>query len=254
MVNGEKRDRHLAWDACYNVRDLGGYPMKDGGETRWRTYLRADNLCRLTPNGEKALVEFGVHTIIDLRNDSELALEPHPFAQKNGHTDGPAYLHLSLVGEDEEDIKAIDEAPSLEAGYVVILERFSKQMAGIITAIGDAAEGAVLFHCFGGKDRTGLVAAMLLALAGVPDETIAKDYAITDRYLQPFYDQVFREVGEDHAERERLATMFASRPETMRAVLSYLDREYGGVERYLLASGVRRQSIKKIRSRIGVGR
>jgi protein-tyrosine phosphatase len=252
VVNGEVCDRHLAWEACYNVRELGGYPTADGGETQWGAYLRADSLCRLTPNGEKALVEYGVRTIIDLRNASELAREPHPFAQENGHTDPPVYLHLPLENrEDEEGVKALDAALSVEAVYVVILERFKKHMASIISAIGEAQEGAVLFHCFGGKDRTGLVAAMLLALAGVPDEVIAEDYAITDRYLQPFYDEAYREVGEDPAERKKLARMFTSPPEAMRTVLSYLDSEYGGVEGYLLASGVTPQAIERIRRRIG---
>jgi len=215
--------------------------------------LRADTLCRLTPDGEKALVEYGVSTVIDLRNPDELAREPHPFARENAPKDLPTYLHLPLENrEDVEAVKAQDNAPSVEAVYLIILERFKGQVARVIEAIANAREGAVLFHCFGGKDRTGLVAAMLLGVAGVPAEVIAEDYAITDRYLQPFYDEVYREVGEDRAEREKLEKMFTSPPEAMLTVLSYLDREYGGVEAYLLAAGVTPQAIQKIRSRIGV--
>jgi protein-tyrosine phosphatase len=233
------------------VRELGGYPTEDGGETRWGAFLRADTLCKLTPNGEKALTDYGVRTIIDLRNPHELARDPHPFARQNGHGDGPTYLHLSLEdSEDKETNKAVADAPSVGDGYVILLDRFRKQIASIIQAIGDAREGAVLFHCFGGKDRTGLIAAILLALAGVPYDVIAEDYAITDTYLQPFYAEVFREIGDDSAQRERLERMFVSPPEAMHTVLSYLDREHGGVENYLLASGVTKEAIENIRSRI----
>lgn len=86
--------RRLAWDACYNVRDLGGYETTDGRRIRRGQFLRADDLCRLSAQGRAALVAYGVRTVVDLRSPSELARAPHPFAV--GAPDAPAYRVLSL--------------------------------------------------------------------------------------------------------------------------------------------------------------
>jgi protein-tyrosine phosphatase len=77
-------ERRLSWDACFNVRDLGGHPIVDGGQTRWRAVVRADTLCRLSETGRAALVDYGVRTVIDLRSARELEAVPHPFAN-NGN-------------------------------------------------------------------------------------------------------------------------------------------------------------------------
>jgi len=72
--------RHCAWEACYNIRDLGGYPTRDGSQTRWRALVRADDLSRLTPIGRRALLAYRIRTIVDLRSPAEVAHAPHPFA------------------------------------------------------------------------------------------------------------------------------------------------------------------------------
>src|SRR5205823_6923920 len=100
--------RHLTWDACYNARDVGGYPTNSGGRTRWRALVRADNLHRLTPEGQAALREYGVRTIIDLRLAGELERHPSPFAAGQGPDDVPRYLSLPLHDLDTD--AAIEDA------------------------------------------------------------------------------------------------------------------------------------------------
>src|SRR5437868_13316841 len=94
VIEKEKHVRYLAWDACYNVRDVGGYPTGDGGRTPWGALVRADNLYRLTEEGQAALRDYGVRTIVDLRLAHELERHPSPFAA-NGEG-GPRYLNLPI--------------------------------------------------------------------------------------------------------------------------------------------------------------
>ena len=248
----EESGRLLPWDACYNVRDVGGYDTVDGRRTRWGALLRADNLCRLTRDGQAALVAHGVRTIIDLRSPSELALEPHPFAEPAGHRGAPVYLSLSLLDEEDADAQAaLAETDTTTAFYCRALDLFPAKIGAAITAVAEAPEGGVLVHCFAGKDRTGLVTAVLLELAGVPRETIAVDYALSDTYLQPLYNELLAPI-EDAVEREKLAQQFTSLPKTLLDTLAHLDARYGGVRSYLEVCGVGAKDMERIKDRLCV--
>lgn len=269
MVNGDidslrgtmtEADRLLSWDACLNARDVGGYATADGGRVRRRALLRSDSLCRLTPAGQAALVADGVRTIIDLRSPSELDLEPHPFAapEQAGAAGGasagvPRYLSLPLF--DEDDMDAWDELAEVDDSatfYGRILDLFQARVGRVVAAVADAPAGGVLVHCFVGKDRTGLVTALLLEVAGVPRETIAADYALSDTYLQPLLAEMLAPL-EDPAERDSFVRTWRTRPETMLATLAHLDARYGGVELYLRGAGVTEAQIEHIRGRLREG-
>jgi protein-tyrosine phosphatase len=247
--------RHLRWNACYNARDLGGYATVDGGHMRWGAFVRADNLSRLTPAGQAALVEYGVRTVIDLRRAYELAIDLNPFATPSDATRAVSYLNLPLgLGADRDGILAVQAAeqgdqPALAAIFCRVLDHYGRGIAGVMNAIATAPPGAVLFHCHAGKDRTGLVAALLLALAGVPNTTIAEDYALSQLCLQPLFDNWLSQEP-DPAKREALARMLGAVPETMLDILAYLDERHGGAARYLRAAGVAEADLERVRQRI----
>jgi protein tyrosine/serine phosphatase len=243
--------RYLAWEACYNVRETGGYPTSDGGEIRWQALLRSDNLCRLTPRGIAALEGYGVRTIVDLRTPDEVGQATHPFAEEVAEAPGVTYLHLSLLDTDSAEAReAWRVASSPAEGYCSIMDYSRNQFRAVLQAVAAAPEGGVLVHCHAGKDRTGLVVAVLLALAGVPEEVIAADYAATDRYLQLHYAEELAALDGDPEQRARLAALQVCAPETMLAVLSYLDRQYQGVEGYVAACGVSAAEVEGIRRRL----
>jgi protein-tyrosine phosphatase len=249
--------RRLHWDTCYNARDLGGYAA-DGGRTRWGAFVRADNLSRLTSAGQSALIAYGVRTVIDLRRADELTIDLNPFAMPSDDPRRPAYINLPLgLGADHAGISAVqaagegDNASLLEL-FQQVLAHYWCGIAGIMNAIAAAREGAVLFHCHAGKDRTGLIAALLLALASVPNATIADDYALSQVCLQPIFDQRLR-AEPDPAKRERLARAIGAAPATMLGILAYLEEQHGGVERYLRAAGVAEADVERLRRRIREG-
>jgi len=246
MSKEERRDRYLAWDACYNARELGGYLAGDGSQTRWQTLIRTDNLHRLTPDGQAALRDYGVRTIIDLRLARELERDPSPFATQQAPGDVPRYLNLPI--HDLETDAAMNAAGSTQEEYIILLERNKARVAAVIEAVAAGLhEGGVLVHCHGGKDRTGIVVALLLSVVGVPRETIVEDYAISETRLEgPNLAWLEEQTQAQGRPVERPRWMYA-RPETMRGVLDYLDREYGSVEGYLEAAGVTSDSIAQIR-------
>ena len=166
------RTRRLAWDGCLNVRDLGGYPTPDGHETAWGAIVRADTLSLLTPAGQAALVAYGIRTIIDLRRPDEVAQHPNPFAQAGLR--GITYSHVSFI---DPALLPADRASlvfaTLAAEYAYLLDRFPHQVTTILTTIAHARPGGVVVHCTGGKDRTGLICALLLDTVGVDRAIIA---------------------------------------------------------------------------------
>lgn len=242
--------RDLVWDGLLNVRDLGGHATEDGGETRFGEIVRADTVRRLTDEGWRALLDYGIRTIVDLRMDEERQADP------------PAELpvtvvHVPFLEEDEEVFREVEEAganaPDLASAtrevYLLFLERFRDNVAAAITAIADAPEGGVVVHCMGGKDRTGLATALLLRMSGVSIEDIATDYALSEERLRPRHEKWIAEA-ETEAERERLRRIAATPAESMVGVLGELERRYGGIEGYLRAGGAPDRIGERVRARL----
>ena len=250
--------RRLAWDACYNARDVGGYTVANGGQTRWGRFVRADNLRRLSAAGRAALLASGVRTIIDLRSPFELGIDPYPFppAGAAGATPGtPTYRNLPVLDRaDTPEAEAIAAAATVEAMYAAMLAYGRARLGAILRAVAAAPAGGVLVYCHAGKDRTGLVTGLVLAVAGVAATDIAADYAVSDGSLQPWYEEQLRRAP-DAAARRRLARFLRSplnvaRPETMLATLAHLNRHFGGAEAYLAAAGLTETELAGIRRRL----
>jgi protein tyrosine/serine phosphatase len=246
--------RDLVWDGCLNVRELGGLPTRDGGETRLGAVVRADSVRQLSDAGWQALVDHGVRTVIDLRGDHERAEDP------------PAELPVEVVhvpfmeaGDAEwdeiaEELEAAvaaapDVATSTRDVYLIFLERFRANAASAVRAVANAPEGGVVIHCVGGKDRTGLLAAFLLHLAGVDDEEIAADYALSEERLRPRHEAWF-EAATSEEELERLRRIAQTPAASMAGVFAELDHRYGGVEPYLRGAGVTEEELELVRARL----
>jgi protein-tyrosine phosphatase len=246
-VTIEQREwtRQLAWEGCVNARELGGYPAADGRETRWGAVVRSDSPAALTAAGRAALADYGVRAIVDLRLPAELADHPNPFAEPGDH--GIAYTNVSFI---DPALAPPDAVTTLAEDYLQMLDRYRHAVAEAITAVARAPEGVVLVHCAAGKDRTGLVAGLLLALVGVPAETVAADYAMTGEALRPQLEAWLESDPDERAEREALLARYAPTAEVMLEVLDQLTTRYGGVEPYLLEAGVSRDDLGRLRDRL----
>jgi protein-tyrosine phosphatase len=233
--------RRLAWDGCFNVRDLGGLPAAGGRTIRRGALVRADALDRLTAAGWRALEAHGVRTVLDLRNDDERRGDAAP---------RPAAIATVRVALDRIDDRAFWDRWS--AGpvfgtplyYRPHLDRFPESTACVVAAIARAAPGGVAFHCAGGRDRTGMIAAVVLSLVGVAPADIAADYALS-RECEPALSTA---RGIDDANPAIDAFLRAEGTTAEEALLEFLDGL--DLEARLRAAGLADADLDALRTRI----
>jgi protein-tyrosine phosphatase len=246
--------RDLVWDGCLNVRELGGLPTTDGGETRLGAVVRADSVRQLSPAGWQTLVDHGIRTVVDLRSDHELLEDPPadvavevrhvPFMQASES------VWKEIEAELDAAVAAAPDTPTATRDvYLIFLERFKANVALCIRAVIDAPEGGVVIHCAGGKDRTGLVAAFLLHVAGVGASDIAADYALSEERLRPRHEAWFA-AAESDEELERLRRITRTPYASMLGVLAALEQLYGSVEGYLGSAGITEDELDRVRARL----
>lgn len=243
-------ERDLAWEGCLNVRDLGGLPVASGGRTRAGVIVRADNVQGLSAAGWETALRFGVRRVVDLRFPGE------------GPDDPAAHAHVevvavSLFGEhdpareaafDERARDAEDVAIVFAEMYIGTLERNRDRVAAAIAAVAESG-GAVVVHCFAGKDRTGLVSALLLSLAGVPDDVVAADYALSEPNVARLF-QEWVAAATDPDERRLRTRVLQAPAATMTAVLRWLRESVGGADVYLQGAGVDPSTLRRLRARL----
>jgi len=232
--------RALAWEGCRNVRDLGGLPTEDSGETRFGAVVRADNLRRLSEAGWQSLLDYGVRTAVDLRRPDELAVDPPGGAPID-------VVHLDLC---PLDLIQADFPLQLEDAYLDMLETFHANFARALGAVAQAPAGGVVVHCLAGRDRTGLVAALLLRVAGVEVSAVAADWAESESNLAAEL-QAWVAAAEDSRERRRREGFVdGASADAMENVLGELDRLYGSASEYLLTGGAQETELELARARL----
>lgn len=248
----EARNRLLSWEGCHNVRDLGGLETAAGGRTRHGTVVRADNVRRLSSVGWRSMLDHGIRRVVDLRFEGEEADEP-------GVPDDIEVIGVSLFGrhdpkkerEFDERIRYADDVAAVFAsGYIRTLERSPARVTSAVAAVVDGNEAdGVLIHCFAGKDRTGIVTALLLGAVDVPDEVIAADYAESEQNMDSLFRTWVSEAA-DPAELELRRRIIRAPYATMLAVLQWLHIEAGGPERYLSDAGLAADQHARLRRRL----
>jgi protein-tyrosine phosphatase len=241
----------LHWEGCLNVRDLGGLLTEDGRRTRAGVVVRSDNVRTLTDAGWRALAEHGVTRIVDLRWPEELA-EDQP------RDVDIEVVHISVLGDEydadyvaelDAHLDSVDDVADHYAwSYVDFLERYRERFGRALAAVADA-DGAVVVHCMGGKDRTGLVSALLLRLAGVDRETIGADYALSSANLAPVT-AAWIEAAPDDAVRRKRRKLAGTPAEGMIRVVDEIESRYGDVASYLRAAGLSDGQIVRLRERL----
>jgi protein-tyrosine phosphatase len=235
-------ERHLDWPGAVNVRDLGGLPTSDGRRTRRGAVVRADSLGRLTAEGWQALADHGVRTVVDLRNDDECAADP------GERPPGLRTHHLPLDNLQARDFweDAWESGPQFGTPlyYRAHILRFPERSARVLAAIARAEPGGVVFHCMGGRDRTGQIAMLALHLVGVPTETICADYELSHARLSA----LFAQRGEDDESEQLLGYLRqrgTSAAEVIATTLSSID-----VEGQLRAGGLTDEDLAALRERL----
>lgn len=234
-------ERLLKLDGAYNVRDIGGYRTLSGAIVQRGRLFRADGLHQLSQRDQETILGLGVKTIVDLRFDDETAAKKDVFAE---HSEVD-YHNISLVNPATTKLSEISNLSDM---YKILLDQSNSLLIEVFRLIATVKEG-LLFHCSAGKDRTGVVAALLLDLAEVPRETIISDYAETETNLAPIMDELLAHRPAEMSEAE-FRLFMGSAPENMEIMLDHLYSVYGGAEQYLSGNGLHADEIDSLKHKL----
>lgn len=238
-------DRTIDLDGCLNFRDVGGYPTSDGRTVRWRQVFRSDALHHLTRQDIAHLrEEIGLGTVIDLRSSAELRSEGRgPLAQEP-----VAFHHLPLY--DGQEVRSSASADMTLMDRYFLLAEFAKQpIARVITTLA-ASDAPAVYHCAAGKDRTGVVSAVLLGLLGVPEAIIVADYAATRENLDAIVERLMSTEGYQEMLSALPPDTMHAEPDTMAGFLTRLHDAHGSMAGYARSAGVSEESIDALRARL----
>ncbi len=229
--------RNLEFEGCVNFRDLGGYRTSDGRTVAWRRLFRADGLNKLTPADKAQLIDLGLSTVIDLRTLDE--------AEQRGSfpvDDVPVrYVALPLtdVLPATEELPDWKEAAYVATRYGAMVSEGGPVLTTAIDVLGSSGALPAIVHCSAGKDRTGVLSALILAFLGVPDETIIEDYALSALAMERLLERLKAEYPEAVDQVEKFApAILHVVPETMEQFLASIRLEYVTYDRLAAALGV----------------
>ena len=242
-------ERWLALEGLDNVRDVGGLPLRDGGTTRSGVLLRSGSLRHCTPADVTHLVdEFGLRLVLDLRTQREIDADgPTAVAQAGVET-----LALSFIPEEGRELPESDDVDPLVHNYLGYLRDRADNVVMAVRRLAAADAGPALVHCAAGKDRTGVLVALVLDAVGVERDAVVADYALSAEQVEALFRRWTAASGEPMPED---LTPHLPRAEAMATVLAHLDAEYGtngagGSAGWLLAHGVDEESLSHLRARL----
>lgn len=229
--------RRLSVGATYNLRDIGGYETVDGRCTTWGRLFRSD-AARFTNAAD--IIALGLRTVVDLRDEPELAALPTGLDVLV-----PKVVHRPL--NPRPLLTDVHDSPDPLGGlYVALVRERGPELASVIAELARPGALPALVHCAAGKDRTGVVIALVLSAIGVPDETVVADYALTADYLTAEFFAAL--PAESDSVGAGNTGMHGARPESMLAMLRVLAAEHGGARAYLAGHGVSEEALDHLRT------
>jgi protein-tyrosine phosphatase len=251
LIVGERRP---FVEGCPNLRDLGGYEATDGRRVRWGLTFRSSNLGRLTDKGLGQIRRLGIKTVCDFRTEAEALKQPNRFPG----SEAVGYVRLPIQHGDFEPTLVFDRIRKgdydwisedfMLQGYIESMERYPEVWVRLFNLLADSCNRPLLFHCTGGKDRSGVAAALILLALGVSEETVVGDYGLSDEYNAEVRHKInddLRPLGVDIAQ---VAPYFTAPPSRIRALLEYVDDRYGSAVGYLVKkAGVSEAMLNRLK-------
>jgi protein-tyrosine phosphatase len=232
--------RALEIEGLLNLRDLGGLPIESGGQTRHGRLLRGAAPHRMSGAGQDALIALGVRNIVDLRTAAERENRPNPLTE----LPGMRCVHAPIFTDEDDHPADLITAADVYGWY---LRELQAGIAAATSAIADSPTAPVLVHCHAGKDRTGVVVALILRLAGVGVDAIADDYALSGVQLADMLARDRVNAVERGMDQVRVERLFTVRREAMVETVQRIESEHRGAAEYLRGLGLDDQRIDRLR-------
>jgi len=235
-------DRFVSLDGAFNLRDLGGYRTATGATVRWRRLFRADGPERLTDRDRAVVAGLGIATVVDLRTSEESSVGDWPSI-------GTVHRHSVFdLMPDIEGLPPLQDAADMGRRYLFRLEAGAARFVDAIETIADGIDQPALFHCAAGKDRTGILAALILDLLGVDEETIVSDYALSHAPMQRRIATAKADPRPDDHDYDAFPTLAKSaHAETMRALLDACAERYGSISAIVIDRGLTAETTDRLR-------
>jgi protein-tyrosine phosphatase len=235
-------DRVIELEGAVNFRDLGGYATLDGQRTRWRVLFRADGLGELTEPDLDVLRQLGVRTVVDLRSGDEVEqsrfdVEAHPVT----------FHHFPFIKSLPQPDEFAQAPGFLGTQYTEMLDLATSQIVAALTALAAPEARPAVFHCTAGKDRTGLLSALVLSLLGVPEETVVADYALSGAAMARLREKLKLKYPDGKLFIDDSDAIFSADPAHMIALFAHLRRRYGTVADYATEVGVPAEVVERLR-------
>ena len=241
----EAVERLIALEGAVNFRDLGGYTAGEGMRTRWRVLFRADGLGELTEQDLEVLRALRIRTVIDLRSGSEVErsrfdVDAHPVA----------FHHFPFI-EELPDAEEFDRRPGLLGSqYQEMLRDAGGQILAALEVLADPDALPAVFHCTAGKDRTGVLSAIVLSLLGVDEPTVVADYALSGEAMVRLRAKLIVKYPDSRNVLENIDEVFSADPAQMELLLDHLRATYGSVDAYLAGIGAGPGVVEGLRARL----
>jgi protein-tyrosine phosphatase len=235
-------ERLIALEGAVNFRDLGGYATVDGQRTRWRVLFRADGLGELSGADFSIMRELGIRTVVDLRSGYEVEqsrfdIEAHP----------ADFHHFPFI-DQLPDVETWDRQPGLlGTQYKEMLDDAVPQIIGALEVLTAPEACPAVFHCTAGKDRTGLLSALVLSLLGVPEDTVVADYALSGEAMERLRAKLILKYPDGKNVIADIDEVFSANPDNMVELFAYLRERYGSVAGYAAKVGVSAGVVARLR-------
>ena len=244
MIQEEMAAKPLELIGAYNVRDLGVYENEEHQKLKEHQFLRADSMHKLTEEDQEQLLSYGVKVVVDLRGEEEKAQAPSVWE----NSELVDYYSVPLLDEMNSSGFQGKMPESLSELYIQLLKGSKKEYAEIFRIMCRYEKECIIFNCTAGKDRTGVLAMLLLGLAGVGYDVIAMDYSVTERYMEPVFKYQKEQMRKYGIEVPDF--LLESKAGEIKTAMDYLQENYGTVENYLQNIGLTEEEILILKNKL----
>jgi len=250
-------ERRVPLEGTVNFRDIGGYKTGDGHEVKWGKVFRADGLARLTENDHQVLLQMGIERVFDFRTPAEVSEAPDKLPEDGSVT----HVNLPVTHGKFDFVDAMARLKRGDSswltpdfmvnGYIRNLEEYAGVWGEVINCIAYPKGPALLFHCTGGKDRTGTCAALILLLLGVDEETIVKDHQLSNTYIADMLPKFFKLIASYGVDPDKLVPYLTAPLDCIHALLDHIRNKYGSASDYLEnKAGVKKETQELLKEKL----
>lgn len=238
-------DRFIPLAGAFNFRDLGGYPTADGRRTAWGKLFRSDSLHVLNESDVEVLRKLRVASVIDLRAPMELEIDGHwPLTERS-----VSYHHLPvlrILGGGPPTVHLEQAGDELGDRYLWYLEEGAESLVSALHLLSELSSLPAVFHCTAGKDRTGVLAALILLALGVDGETVVADYELTAARMPLIIERLRHHPVHGPSISDTPPGRFQAQASSMRAFIERLEALHGGARNWALKAGVRPDTFEHL--------